>query len=76
MMGLRLDEWTDGQMERKDKTRTDLYQEYCQAKFVYFKNKIEEDRSNSGKLGTHLKSLGYNGKKNSSNAQTVLEVLK
>ena len=67
---------------RKDKTRVDLYREYCQlrnriqrdvklAKSLYFRNKIEEDRNNSSKLWSHLKSLGYDGKA-SSNAQTVL----
>ena len=61
---------------RRDRGNVELYREYCQvrnkvqrdiklAKQFYFRNQIERNRDNSGKLWTQLKDLGYGGSRKS-----------
>ena len=68
---------------KRDRTNTVLYQEYCKvrnkvqrdiklAKETFFRNGVERNRGNSGKLWNHLKSLGFS-KKSSNSASIVLE---
>ena len=55
---------------KKDRSNTVIYSEFCRArnyvqreiklaKRVYFQNKIDENRGDSGKIWRHLKTLGY-----------------
>ena len=68
---------------RKDRTNTVLFQEYSKirnkvqrdiklAKETFFKNGVERNRGNSGKLWGHLKSLGFS-KKSMNSSSIVLE---
>ena len=68
---------------KKDRSNALLYKEYCQArnkvqrdiklaKETFFKNGVERNRGNSGKLWDHLKSLGFSKKAFNSSA-IVLE---
>ena len=67
---------------RKDRTNTFLFKEYCKvrnmvqrdiklAKETYFRNGIERNKGDSGKLWGHLKSLGFS--KKASKSPIVLE---
>ena len=68
---------------KRDRSDTVLYKEYCHvrnkvqrdiklAKETFFKNGVERNRGNSGKLWGHLKSLGFS-KKASGSSSIVLE---
>ena len=68
---------------RKDRNDVSLYSDYCKirnrvqrdvkmAKENYFKRKVEQNRGNSGKLWSQLKSLGYSNK-NGSASKIILE---
>ena len=61
---------------RRERGNVELYREYCRvrnkvqrdiklAKQFYFRNQIERNRDNSGKLWTQLKDLGYGGSRKS-----------
>ena len=69
---------------KSDKGNGTLYKEYCrvrnavqrdikQAKEIYFRNKVERNKDNSGKLWAHLNSLGFSKKSPGSACKIVLE---
>lgn len=68
---------------RKDRSNVAVYREFCKvrnsiqrdikdAKGCFFRRKVEQNRGDSGKLWSHLKSLGYS-KSGSSCSNIVLE---
>ena len=69
---------------RKDRSNVSVYSEFCKvrngvqrdiklAKENYFKRGIEQNKGDSGKLWSHLKSLGYSKKISCSSSNIVLE---
>ena len=69
---------------KADRSNSQLYREFCQlrnavqrdvklAKESFFKQKVQQNKGDSGKLWSHLRSLGYSKKSTNSSSNIVLD---